>query len=150
VLAEATDFPDAPYLEFGWGNAEYYPARQPGWELALRAALVPAPAVLHLAGLPDHPRRVFPRAEIVELALDADGFRRLIAYLDGGFACDPGARLVASSPGLHGFSAFYAARGEFDLFNTCNTWIAAGLAAAGLRVQVSGTLTAGDLMRQIR
>ena len=39
AVPEAADFPDAPYLEFGWGDAEYYPAPRPTLGMALRAAL---------------------------------------------------------------------------------------------------------------
>jgi len=150
AVPEAADFPDAPYLEFGWGDAEYYPAPRPTLGMALRAALVPSPAVVHLVGLPGHPRDVFPTAEVVELRLAPAGFRKLVDYLDDTFARGGAERAQASAPGLYRFSLFYPAKGEFHLFNTCNTWTARALEAAGLPVQVSGTLRAEDLMAQIR
>ena len=56
-IPEAGDFPNARYLEFGWGDAEYYPAKQATIGMTLRAALVPTPSVLHLAGLSAAPAR---------------------------------------------------------------------------------------------
>lgn len=150
AVPEAADFPDAPYLEFGWGDAEYYPAPRPTLGMALRAALAPSPAVVHLVGLPGHPRDVFPTAETVELRLAPAGFRKLVDYLDDTFARGGAERAQASAPGLYRFSLFYPAKGEFHLFNTCNTWTARALEAAGLPVRVSGTLRAEDLMAQIR
>jgi uncharacterized protein (TIGR02117 family) len=140
AVPEATDFPDAPYLEFGWGDAEYYPAPSPTLGMA----------VVHLVGLPAHPRDVFPTAEVVELRLSPAGFQRLVDYLDDTFARGDAERAQASAPGLYRFSLFYPAKGEFHLFNTCNTWTARALEAAGWPVQVSGTLRAEDLMAQIR
>jgi uncharacterized protein (TIGR02117 family) len=150
AIPEAADFPDAPYLSFGWGDAAYYPAPRPTIAMTLRAALLPTPAIVHMAGLPAHPSEVFPADEVVELRLSAAGFRNLVAYLDRGFARDGQERARSSAPGLYGFSLFYPATGEFHLFNTCNTWTARGLAQGGLPITVFGTLRAEDLMAQVR
>jgi uncharacterized protein (TIGR02117 family) len=150
VLPEAADFPRAAYLSFGWGDAAYFPAREATTGMALSAALRPTPAVIHLAGLPGHPRDVFPHDEVVELKADAQAFEALLAYLDATFERAGAERAEASAPGLHRFSRFYPATGEFHLFNTCNTWTAGGLAAAGWRVRVTGTVTAEELMAQVR
>lgn len=150
AIPEAADFPDAVYLEFGWGDSEYYPARNPTIGMALRAALEPTPAVVHMGGLGAHPRAVYPTAEVVEIEVPADGFARLVAYLGAAFARGGADRVGASAPGLYPYSLFYPATGEFHLFNTCNTWTARGLSAAGLAVEVGGTVRAEDLMAQVR
>ncbi len=147
AIPEADDFPGATYLEFSWGDARYFPAPEKGLGLTMRALLTPTPAVLHLAGLPAHPKNVFPTAEVVELKLTAEGFSTLVAYLDQTFARD---NAEPSTQGLYRFSRFYPATGSFHLFNTCNTWTARGLADAGLPVTVTGTLQAEDLMAQLR
>lgn len=147
AIPEADDFPGAAYLEFSWGDAKYFPAPEKGLGMAMSALLTPTPAVLHLAGLPAHPRQVFPSAEVVELYLTPEGFRSLVAYLDEAFARD---NAEPSTQGLYRFSRFYPATGNFHLFNTCNTWTARGLAIAGLPVTVTGTLRAEALMAQLR
>lgn len=150
AIPEAADFPDAPYLSFGWGDAGFYPAPRPTIGMTLRAALQSTPAVVHMAGLPAHPRQVFPNAEVVELRVSAEGYRTLLAYLDGSFAREGRERTRSTAPGLYSFSLFYPAQGKFHLFNTCNTWVARGLNLAGLPIRVSGTLHAEDLMAQVR
>ena len=50
LLPEAADFPDAAFLEFGWGDRTYYPAKKKTLGMTLAAALVPTPAVMHMAG----------------------------------------------------------------------------------------------------
>jgi uncharacterized protein (TIGR02117 family) len=150
AIPEAADFPGAAYLSLSWGDAEYFPVREPTFGMTLRAALQPTPAVLHMAGLPSHPRDAFPADELVELKTTSEGFEKLVAYLDSAFNRAGAARAQASEPGLYRFSLFYRAKGEFHLFNTCNTWTARGLKAGGWRVRVTGTVTAEDLMAQIR
>jgi uncharacterized protein (TIGR02117 family) len=150
AIPEAADFPAADYLSFGWGDATYFPARDPTTAMALSAALQPTPAVLHLAGLTSLPGDVFPADEVVELRTTSAGLAALVAYLDAAFDRDGATRVQAREPGLHRFSLFYPATGEFHLFNTCNTWTARGLQAAGWPVRASGTVTAEDLMVQVR
>ncbi len=150
AIPEAADFPDAAYLSFGWGDETYYPAPDPTFGMTLRAALLPTSAVVHMAGLPAHPKDVFPADEVVELWLSSDGFRRLVTYLDGSFARQAQEPTRPITQGLYHFSRFYPATGKFHLFNTCNTWTARGLQQSGLPIQVFGTLRAEDLMAQVR
>ncbi len=149
-VPEAADFSRARYLEFGWGDAEYYPARNPTIGISLSAALVPTAAVVHVAGLAVSPARRYPKAEVVPLSLDARGLDRLAQFIDAAFERGGRARAASSGPGLYATSRFYPATGRFHLFNTCNTWTARALAASGLEVSEAATASAEDLMRQVR
>ncbi len=149
-LPETTDFPEARFLEFGWGDAVYYPAKQPTFAMSLQAAFVPTPAVVHVAGLWGEPARVYPKAEVVSLPIDDENFGRLVDFIDASFERSGAARAAATGPGLYASSRFYPAKGSFHLFNTCNTWTARALAAAGFDVSASGTSRVETLMQQVR
>jgi len=88
--------------------------------------------------------------EVVTLRVSGEGMRRLAAYLHAGFARGGAPRVRATAPGLLPASAFYPGSGTFHLFNTCNTWVAAGLAAAGLPIRAAGVQQAEELMSQLR
>src|SRR5260370_40460405 len=47
ILPEVADFPGADYLEFGWGDRDYYEGKRGAWVI-LKAALWPTPGVLHV------------------------------------------------------------------------------------------------------
>ena len=147
VIPEIRDFPKAEYFEFSWGDAEYFPAPKKRVGMIMSALFTPTPAVLHMAGLPEHPRKVFPSAELISLSVTPEGFENLIDYLNETFDRDAPA---STTPGLYRFSRFYPARGRFHMFNTCNTWTARGLKAAGFPVTITGTLQAEELMAQLR
>jgi uncharacterized protein (TIGR02117 family) len=149
AIPETADFPNALYFEFGWGNREYYPAPDKTIGMTLRA-ITPSDAVVHLAGLPRDPREVFPTAEFVAARVSPEGFRRLVAFLNASFQRGTAPRVGASHKGLYAFSAFYPGTGTFHLFYTCNTWVADGLARAGLPVSVAGVQQAHEVMRQLR
>ena len=129
LLPEAADFPGAAFLEFGWGDRVYYPAADKTLGMALAAALAPTPAVMHMAGLAAAPEAGAGRREVVSVALSAAGFRRLAEALAAEFERPSGGRAAPVSRGLYPGSRFYHARGEFHLFNTCNTWTARMLRA---------------------
>ena len=149
-LPEAADFPQARFLEFGWGDGEYYPAKQTTIGMTLRAALIPTPAVVHVAGLAVAPGRRYAEAEVVPLSLDAAGVGRLVDFIDATVDRGGRARADSTGPGLYATSRFYPATGRFHLFNTCNTWTARARAAAGFGVAEAGTSSAEDLMSQVR
>jgi uncharacterized protein (TIGR02117 family) len=148
LIPETADFPAATHFEFGWGNRDYYTTPRKTIGLTIGAAL-PGAAVVHLAGL-SGPPRAYAGHEAVALRVSADGVRRLVAYLHQAFARGGAARVRVMAPGLLPASGFYPATGTFHLFNTCNTWTAAGLAAAGIAIRVGGVQQAEELMSQVR
>lgn len=148
-VPESADFPDALYLQFGWGDADYYTTPDPGLGTTLGAAF-PGPAVVHLAGLSARPSETFREIEEIALTLSAEQFVRLVAYLHESFERDGKSRVQSVAPGVYAFSRFYPATGEFHLLNNCNTWTARALAAAGLEISSSSTQRAEDVMDQLR
>jgi uncharacterized protein (TIGR02117 family) len=147
---ESADFPDAEFLEIGWGERDYYQARESSAWLALKAALVPSPSVLHVVGFRGPPDIYFGSAEVLRIELPEPGLRRLAAYLHGSVSRRGARRAASIGPGLYGDSRFYEAEGQFDLFNNCNVWTARALQAAGLPITPSRAVTAGNLRCQVR
>ena len=61
VLPELRDFPSAEYLEFSWGDRDYFPAPDAGVGLALKAAFWSSGSILHVVGFKEHcARALFP------------------------------------------------------------------------------------------
>ena len=150
LLPEQDDFPLAHYLEVGWGDADFYRAREPGIAVAIRAAVASRASVVHVVGLPIGPEEIFAGRDVVQIRLSRPGFEALARFVDDGF--DREGRRVAPmlGTGLYGTSAFYPARGRYQLLNTCNTWNARALRAAGVPITPVYAMTAGNLMWQVR
>jgi hypothetical protein len=84
-------FSGYPRLEFGWGDEGFYTRVPTSAELttalALRALFRPGnPSVMHVVGLAEYPRAIFPEASMVVLWLGGQGFDRLAVALDRAFA----------------------------------------------------------------
>lgn len=149
-IPERDAFPAAQFLEFGWGDRDYYPNPKPTISTALGAAFASSASVMHLAGYAVPPAQRYPDAEIVALALDRDTFARLIAAIDASFDRGGSARAASVAPGLYRDSLFYPANGRFSIANTCNTWTLRMLETAGLPVSASGVVTATDALDRVR
>ena len=145
---EIRDFPQADYLEVGWGERDYYFGRNQGAWGTLKAGLWPTPSVLHVVGIRGPPARSFPQSEIIELQVSRAGFERLLRYIDGAYERSASGAVDALGPGLYGDSRFYPGRESFHLFRTCNVWSARGLRTAGLSIHDS--ISRDGLMAQAR
>lgn len=149
VVPEVQDFPGAAFVEFGWGDREYYPNPRPSLGDALAAGLVPGDSVIHLAGL-QAPPRDGGNIEVLTLHVTGPSLDELVAAIGADFDRGGAERAAPVSRGLVPDSHFYAAHGTFHLFNTCNTWVAEKLAATGLGIATTGVITADDLMARLR
>ena len=149
LLPEAADFPGAAWLAIGWGDHEFYPMRDPPAWLALKAGLWPTDAVIHLVPLVAPPRAA-DGFEVLEIELGATEHDALLVAIDATVARNGAARAPIAAPGLYRGSLFYPSHGRFHLLNTCNSWTARQLVAAGLPIRWRGVVTSEDLMRQLR
>ena len=131
LLPEAVlDFPGAAFLEFGWGDRVYYPAKEKTIGMtSLRRRSCPRRRSCTWRGLAAAPRDGGSSREVVAVPLTEAGFLNLVEALAAEFERPAGGRAVSVSRGLYPGSRFYNARGEFHLFNTCNTWTARMLRA---------------------
>ncbi|MCH8961161.1 MAG: DUF2459 domain-containing protein [Bacteroidetes bacterium] len=147
---EQEDFPDATFLEVGWGDRDYYQDPDPGVGKLLKAGLWPTKSVLHIVGFSRRVTAYFPRSEIIRIDVPEAGVDALAAYVHHAYARDDEGQPLALGPGLYGESRFYAGRQRYHVFKNCNTWAARALRAAGVRVRPAEILTADDLLAQAR
>jgi hypothetical protein len=66
LVPERRDFPEAEYLEFGWGEWDFYQARGFNLGYALKALLFPSKSVLHVVGFGGSVAGYAPYREIIE------------------------------------------------------------------------------------
>jgi uncharacterized protein (TIGR02117 family) len=151
LLPEAADFPDAAFLEIGWGDRAYFPAREKTLYMTLAAILWPTPSVLHVEANTQMPQPNYPNSEVIELRLTPGEFANLITALDGEFERENKARAGPFLPGLSRDenSNFYKANRSFYMLRTCNNWMARMLYEAGLPIPPFGIVTAKMLTARL-
>jgi len=144
---ESEDFPDAHYLEVGWGDSDYYQARSPDLWMTLKAALWPTASVLYVKPV------VMSSAlhyELIKLKLSSDAFYHLCRYIHESFDRAGFIRAVALNLATYSGGRFYPATGSFHLFRTCNAWTVSALGAAGIPMSIFSAMSASRLMSQAR
>ena len=142
------DFPDAQYLEVGWGDRDFYQTPDPHMGLILKAALSPTASVLHIVGFNGPVPAYFPYSEIIGIELSSAGLERLSRTIAESFARDENGKVTSLGPGLYGNSRFYRSGESYHLFNTCNVWTARALRAAGLPITPATVTRVESLMSQ--
>ncbi len=137
------------YYELGWGDEEFYRARQTTFWMKAKAVLWPTSAVMHVVGIEKNPMTFFPANAIVELELTTNEHQRLLRFLADSFQiADSG--IADLGKGLYGRSRFFRATGDYYACNTCNTWTAKGLASAGYDIWPLFNPTAGGVMDNLK
>ena len=137
------------YLEVGWGDRDAYLADRITPGLAFRAAFASRGSALLVAAFDEPIPERFRGIEVVELRLSARALDGLAGFIEASHTADADGRPVRIASGWTGSSAFYLARGRFHILNTCNSWTARALQAAGLPLWPALTLTAHHLMQQV-
>jgi uncharacterized protein (TIGR02117 family) len=150
ILPELRDFPHAEYLEFSWGDRDYFPAPDAGIGLALKAAFWSSGSILHVVGFTDTVENTFSGAEIIEIALTEQAFQGLIKFISDTFSRPHRPAPAEPRPGLFPNARFYSAGGKFSVMRTCNTWVAEALNDAGLPISPGYVITAGNLANRVR
>ncbi len=146
IWPQHNDFPEAEYLEVGWGDKDYYMTPTPHLGITLKAGLLPTASVLHIVGFRGSVTRYFPHSEVIRIDLSEAGFKRLCTYLENSYARDGAGLSQPLGPSLYGEGRFYLSRESYHAFNTCNVWTARALRNAGCPITPAATLTVDTLM----
>lgn len=135
-------FPQARYLEFGWGDADYYQTPDPTIGMTLAAVFWRTPTVMEV--IPSHViAEGFADTETVTLHVSDAELHAIAESIDGSF-------VQPIHPTGNGYSVaagralFYDARGKFHLFRMCNRWTSERLQLAGCSVRSGLVMTASQ------
>ena len=138
-------YPGARTVMFGYGKRTFLTARADRWDEYLIGPF-PGPAVIETAGLSTEPQAAYGPEDSIDLVVPPEGMDALSASIWNDLAKDASEapRLVAR--GAFPGSLMYAAVSTYNLANTCNTWAARALRAAGLPISPEGVVLSGQLM----
>lgn len=143
---------DAPYVEVGWGDRDFYYAGDRSIITMFKAFFLPTPSAIHVVGLGESPETYFKDKSIWRLDLSEPGFLSLILYVDDTFSKNAKGDRLPPLPGSgqYGIGNFYAAVPQYGFWLTCNAWTANALNAAGVSACPSRILLPFHLIDRIR
>jgi uncharacterized protein (TIGR02117 family) len=146
---EAEDFPLSPFLEYGWGDREFYTAPQPTIAMHFRAALGFGPSVMYQAGIALAPQDFYKDVTVASIVVTETAYERLLKAIGADFDRQGAARAQPLKERTNDLGRYYPGLGSFSLANTCNTWVAKTLETAGLGISSAAVVTSGQLMDRV-
>ena len=141
----AARFPGLRTLTFGFGERQFLLTRQTTF-VGMLTALLPSPSALLITALRTSPQEAFGPRNVVVLHVSSAGLERIEARLWRDFQLSAADEPVSLADGPYPGSVFYAARGTYDGFFTCNTWTSETLRSGGLPMPTAGVLFSGQVM----
>jgi hypothetical protein len=139
------DYSGNQYIEVGWGDDDGY--RKPLTSATAMKALMGSRRTVLLAdGFSQAIRAKYndPKGTVLAVDLSEPGLARLCDHIHQTYALDEKGAPIRLGRG------WYRARGTYSAFNTCNTWIAAGLRKAGCPINPAMCLLPGQLLGRVR
>ena len=146
---EAEDFPLSPFLEYGWGDREFYTAPQPTIAMHVRAAFGFGPSVIYQAGIALAPKDFYKDVTVTSIVVTEAVYEQLLKTINAGFDRQGATRVQPLKEQTNDFGRFYPGLGSFSLANTCNTWVAKTLEAAGVGISATAVVTSSQLMDRV-
>jgi uncharacterized protein (TIGR02117 family) len=143
-------FGDIPYIEFGWGDKDFYQAKEITTGLTLNAILWPTESVIHAVAVPKKVDKYFANSIVETLCLSGIEYSSLLRFISESFYKDEHGEIIELKSGIYGNSQFYKGVGNFYFMNTCNNWTAKGLKSAGMDISPTFKLTAGSIMDYVK
>jgi len=142
-------FGNVPYIEFGWGDNEFYQAEEITSGITLKAIFLPTDSVVHAVAVSLKADKYFKHSEVEKFCLEDSELKSLVDFISKSFYRDESGNILKLNHGIYGDSQFYKAKGDFHIFNTCNKWTAKGLESAGMEISTTFKITAGSIMNYL-
>lgn len=139
-------FADARYVEFGWGDADFYQADSPSVSMGISAVLWPSSTVMEVVPLQAVPPPAEGDFEAVAVHVTNAELKAIVSSVDASFV-QPISATGKTYRTAGGEARFFHARGKFHLFRMCNRWTSELLQQAGCAVSPRLTMTAGRVIK---
>ena len=150
VWPEHREFPDAEYLEVGWGDIEGY--RYPlTLGIAFRSMFDSKGSILLIHAFSGSVTNEYDgfAKQIIALQLSRRGFGRLCAYVQNTYVLGPLNRPIPI-PSFDSEENFFLASGHYSVINNCNNWTARALREGGCPIRPRWSFLPGIVTSQCR
>ena len=142
-------YKDTRFIEFGWGDKEFYQSKEITIGLVVKALLWPTKSVIHTVSVPVKAEKHLSNSHIEKICLNGNEYSTLIRFIKNSFYKNDNKQIIKLEKGIYGDSQFYKGVGDYYLMNTCNKWTAKGLKSAGVDISTFFKLTASSVMNDV-
>ena len=132
---------DSSWIEFGWGDKDFYMASGTSISLGAKAMFLPTYGVMHVVRYKgNNIRRYYHEDQIKKIQICKHGYDNLTNFITNSFRKNAENKVIPLGTGLYGeWSHFYEAKGTYTFIYNCNNWANEALKKAGVKVPVWGS-----------
>ena len=94
-------FGNAPYIEFGWGDKEFYQANEITPDITLKAIFLPTESVLHAVAVSSEADKYFKHSEVHKFCLEDLELKSLIDFISNSFYRDESGSILKLNHGIY-------------------------------------------------
>ena len=87
-------FGNAPYIEFGWGDNEFYQAEEITSGITLKAIFLPTDSVVHAVAVTRKADKYFKHSEVEKFCLKDPEFKSLVKFVSSSFYRDKSGNIL--------------------------------------------------------
>lgn len=132
---------DSSWIEFGWGDKDFYMASGSSVILGAKAMLMPTDGVMHVVRYKENNiNRYYSKDNIRKIEICKPEYEALTQFISRSFRKDENREIIALGKGLYGeWSQFYEANGTYTALYNCNNWANEALKKAKVKIPVWGS-----------
>lgn len=140
---------DKPFLEFGWGDADYF--THPGFHLwyAVKAVFWPTSSAMHINPIHQPVEEYYVNTDVVRIELNDEQLRRLVLYLVEEFELDENRKIIPVADGIYPDSYFYKGSSSYYFPKNSNVWAARAIQRAGFSISPIWHQTTGCVLKKV-
>jgi uncharacterized protein (TIGR02117 family) len=146
---EGHNYSNAPYLEIGWGDKDFF--THPGFNLwyAFKAVFWPTSSAIHINPIHRKVEGFYYNTDVVKIELNDDQLYQLCLYLVGEFKLDKNQKVIPVAEGFYQGSHFYKGSSSYYFPNNSNVWVARAVKRAGFPIRPIWHQTTGSVLKKV-
>jgi len=145
-------FKNMKYVDIGWGDKDFYQSPKDfDLYLAFKALFIPTESVIRIEGYNYEIEDIVSYSDFcIKFQLKEKNLTRLLKFIDSSFSRNSQNKLIVSMKKVGGRIIFFKSKYSYHIFETCNKWVAKGLAEAGYDVSPTWIITAENLFEEVK
>jgi uncharacterized protein (TIGR02117 family) len=144
-------FRNYDYADFGWGEEDVYQNPVENYCLDVKAVMLINSSVVRVEGYNGTVNSLVTWSDFaVKLTLSHEQFQQLCSFINNSFKKDSKNGLIITSQEQLSRIIFFKSVYKYNLFNTCNTWVAKALKNSGFNISGFFIITSGQLYNSIK
>ncbi|MCL5991846.1 MAG: DUF2459 domain-containing protein [Bacteroidetes bacterium] len=145
-------FRNMKYVDIGWGDKDFYQSPKDfDLYLAFKALFIPTESIVRIEGYNYDIEDIISYSDFcIKFQMKEKKLTNLLKFIDSSFARNNQNKLIVTMRKAGSSIFFFKSKYSYHLFETCNKWVAKGMAAAGYDVSPAWIITAENLFEEVK